>query len=450
MDLIHLLTIAQENKKAYAKVIEYVISNPVIMYAEFLAYYIRMYIENEQLDSEELYRIGVVFAMKSKNYEVVKLGIIILGQYDDSVAKNLIRILGLHSEFTQIALESSKYFVDRNGFAFDLLCSTSGYGKLSALNAFHPVNEHLQRWMMEDGYINEITNELCACNCLNKTEIIMYSKKIIFSEQTFSKYSRLLLYGLSQGDRVTLKNSMNLITAYLKAVDLYAKKYVDLAAICMICYNLKKYPTKIQGQEKEDDYSQEWMEVLAASCLPLVGKFHADKLVIAEVKKEKYPLYAMFAVIEVCGLSLPFEVYEKLLQRHPYELVLLDYLLGENADKYWYSVYEAVYPGLPQEVFEYEPMLLYDLRMNKKYWPDLWLYYLLLEMNRRQFGEETLLYACLKARYQENRRQAMIMLKNHMEYMDDQMRAYLRVREEEETDCHLKDEISQIIRPANG
>ena len=86
---------------------DYVIEYPVFQYLTKFSSILRDHIAEGAIDEQQLYRFGLQLTAKSSEIEQVKVGMVILGLYETEVAKNLIRVLGYHSEFTLYALEAS-------------------------------------------------------------------------------------------------------------------------------------------------------------------------------------------------------------------------------------------------------------------------------------------------------------------------------------------------------
>jgi len=111
----------------------------IMLYLVRLTGRIRLLLSEKFLDKDKLYSLGMKLATESGIDEEVKLGILILGFFENDLTRQIIKTLGLHSILTIYAAEASKNFSDHNEFLFEIAENTCGYGKLAALSFFEPV-----------------------------------------------------------------------------------------------------------------------------------------------------------------------------------------------------------------------------------------------------------------------------------------------------------------------
>lgn len=93
-------------------------------------------------------------------HEEVKLGMIILVFFENNIARQILKTLGLHSTFTIYALEATKNFICYNQFVHELAPNTCSYGKIAALHRLEPISFQYLNHVLPEEVLEENPNEI--------------------------------------------------------------------------------------------------------------------------------------------------------------------------------------------------------------------------------------------------------------------------------------------------
>lgn len=382
---------------------------PVLWYMGNFNSRMKTYISEGLIDAKKLYILGMELATQSEEEELVKLGMLFLGYFENDVTRQILKTLGLHSAFTLYALEAARNFTNYNKFIYELAQNTLGFGKLAALYVLEPVHQRQKEWLFENGMTYGVVPDITAIICLEKVEMAVFYQNLTMTEENFSRLSRLIAYGFENNDIKEFSQGLTLVEKYLKAAPRHAKTFIDLASIVIIEDNM--IPSwMLEYIDIEDDY-EDWpmdrQELVIDICNGLIGHSKWDNIVFYELSQPQEETSLIVSVLERLELLPTFETFIPLLERDLFDMDLLEYLLIENAEYYLEDVfYYITHMLLDTEVFE-GPQAIFHDDLTFEHRPDIWVLYLLKEMVEENINQEEFFVDCLSARFSDVRIEAI-------------------------------------------
>lgn len=381
------------------------------------------HLEEGIFQKEDLYWIGIQLAAKSSGLEEVKLGVLILGLFQEKIARDLVWVLGLHSEFTLYALEAANYYENRNEFVFELAKNTRGYGKMAALQLLQPITEEQQDWVMEYGAENEAVTSISAIMCLNKAAMYSYYKEYPIDAEHIENVSYLVVHAFARESIDNFKFCKEFVTRYLEAAKENASSFLDLAALCTIEQNAADYHcTELLSNEKWQDIVLEEMKQGDEDIIPSIGM-----------------------ILNTLGIQPDFEVFLPLLQKRPFDLDLLRYFLEQHAEQYQMDLFQYIQENMPDDVLKGEKVSIPDKAITQEYEADVWVLFLLQSFRTAEIFQEKFCISCLNARSHQVREEALRNLYQFHKQWKGKEEEALRQAILTEPDPELKKEMEQLL-----
>lgn len=442
--LVEMIRNVLVNRKTRQELKEYIEKNKIYRYYEHITPYLHHYIEKDLIDISELYHLAISLATKSSRVESVKLGILLLGIFQDETAESIIQVLGLHSEFTLYALEAMLYCESHNEYIKDFLKSTIGYGKLVALFEYEPITNQEKRWVLEEGCKNDLVPNLSAEACLNKAECVTYYSEIKYTSKNFSSYSYLIAYGLELEGPSKFHRSYELIESYMNVANVFMNQFIDLAAIVVIHQSVSTLLEQ-QDQKKDSIWNKERKIKILNECVAILESKNYSRIILEELRSSKQKITLIIKCMEYFNIHPDFSLFQRVLRSSPFDLDVMEYVLIRNFSYYVENIYCEVVPKISPEIFEGQLEVIAEQSLVENNREDLWLYYLLKMDKSTMVDHEKFYIQCLHARYHMVRREAIKKLKVMREYWSDDVESVLSQLYEVEPDMTAKVMISGII-----
>lgn len=421
-------------------------------YVDYFMTYLHIYIDDEIIEEDKVYELAIDLATKSDHPEEVKLGILLLGLYEDDVAVSIIRVLALHSNFTLYAIEACVYYENYNSFLYDLVKNTVGYGKLAAIYSYHPMNTSQIEWLLEEGTKNTVLQHLVAMICLNKAECIKHYKNIKITARNFSKYSELLAYAALKEQIQTFMDIGILVKKYIVSADMFMNSFIDYAAVSFIKASMNAYWGEDYGEDEYYHWNTKEENEVRNVCIALVTNKECLEYVYQELKEPSYNSTLIMKVIKILGIRPRIKDFLPLLQRIPFDLEVMEYILVTESSYYSKYLFEELLPLFQQEVttvcsdqlLEHE-----ELQIGKQNRYDICLLYLLKVLHNPDQRWEEFCLLCLGAKYVEIRKEALKVLKRIQPSFSEQVRKRLSEAYEKEPNKKVKAILAHMIGKKN-
>ncbi|MEG0249533.1 MAG: HIRAN domain-containing protein [Peptostreptococcus sp.] len=441
-----------DNDKTEINLLMYLRENPLHEYLYAFTDLLRAYIEEEFFQTDEIYNFGIKLATQSIYDDMVKLGIIILGNFENDYTKRVLLTLGYHSEFTLYVLEAISRFSNFNHIAFDLLQNTDGYGRLCSLIKFKPVKEEQKKLLVEE--IVESTTCVkrdCSLFIVTNTLLEDYIDNIIIDSNNFTRISYLLAYSSFEANFKMFKVSKHLIEKYLFSAYKYAKSYIDFAAIAIIKSNIATdWRDSVEADERENGWSMSIEKSMERNCEDLIRKFDYESIITEElinnnsfeVEDASMMLYLLKELQFSYDYTVDSRIFEMMFSRMPFYFDMIEYFLINNENTYYKDIYNFIIDMVPEEVFT-ESRNMDD--PSVKYLPDVWIVYLLQAFKNARDYNEGFFIRCLFARFKDVRIKAATVLKYFREDWSDKVVIALKDMIKDEPDKDLVKYIQKML-----
>lgn len=408
MELMEQIVICTKRQRITKKLCQMLEEKPIFLYLTKLNSRMKLYLSEKLIDEKQLYSLGIKLATQSRIEEEVKLGMLMLGFFENDIVRQIMKTLGSHSELTLYAVEASKNFRNHNEFLFELLQNTCGFGKLVALTLFEPVKPEQQKWLFEQGAVNDVVPNLAAIMCLEKTDMAVFYQNLTLTPETFSKLSYLLAYALEYNVIKKFEQSLVLVEKYLRDFPTYAKSFLDLAGVVMLAKSMAPYEHQNDVDiEKENGWSSNKENHISNLCQEIIKQPKWKNIVLHELSRPQEQTSLIVSTLEKLKMVPSFGEFIPLLQRDLFDMDLLKYFLIKHPQAYLRDVLTYLYHVLPEEVLSEEPQKIAEDEVGDEYKPDIWLVFLLKALRKARKNEETLFICCLTARFPDVRREAI-------------------------------------------
>lgn len=408
IELMENLKISVEKQTSTEELRRILDEKPVFLYIAKLNDRLKLYLSEKLINENLLYSFGIKLATQSLIEEEVKLGMIILGFFENDFVKQILKTLGFHSVFTLYALEASKNFVCGNEFVYELVRNTKGYGKLAALHYFEPVFKKQKEWLFHQGAFNEVVPYISSIACLEKPDMADYYQCMEVTGENFSKLAYILAYA---GEKTNIKEfgqSFVLADKYLRCATVYARSFIDLAAAVSIKRSIESYWDHDGDDINSKNGWTRYNEISVRSfCNDIINLKKWKNIVLNELSIPKEQTSLIIRVMEMLKLVPDFQELIPLLRRDLFDLDILRFVLGEHSEDYVQDVLKYFNSIMPDNILNEDPQDISGENISSEKKPDIWVVYLLKALRREKLNEEDFFILCLTARFADARIEAI-------------------------------------------
>lgn len=388
IDQVEKCVETQEVSNELKKIME---SRPIFLYLDKLILRIKLCLSEKVIDKKLLYEFGIKLATNSENEEEVKLGMIILGFYENDITTQILKVLGLHSSLTIYALEASKNHINSNEFAFELAKNTSGYGKLASLYTMEPLSDYEKQWVLTKGWKNEIAPNLCAVLCLQKVDMEEYYINCQINQENFTSFSHLIAYAFEKNNLNEIAQSRFIVPKYLNAAKHHAHLFIDLAALILL------------EKGMDFDWNTEDLDLFTE----ILRQPRWANVALSQLIEPEYETSFIMMTFARLKIVPAFDSFIPLFQRDLFDMEVLKHMLVDNPEVYVDKVFGYLQNVLPDEVRSEGPLDIPEDEFDGMYKPDIWLMYLLRALRHERKIEEGFFITCLKYRFPSVRVEAI-------------------------------------------
>lgn len=385
------------------KMISILDSTPLYMYFKVANDRIGLIISEKIIDPYILYTIAMNMVTESHNVQIVKLGILILGYFQNDIVVKLFKSLGLHSEFTLYVVEALKN-VGNNKLLFYLLKNTVGYGKFSVQFQFNPILNEYKQFYFEYGCKNKILPNASAICCLNNPDMQDLYDNLDITLSNYSTLSYLLAYSGENKDLYKIYSSSYLIKKYILLSDRFAKTFLDLAALCVVKINIQNY---ILSGEINNKYDIDCLNELLIKCKNILTMNVWHNILNDEFNYPTQSTSMIILVMKELNITPSMFLLKNVLSRDPFDINIMEFLLIDNGIKYAKDVICYLDIVIPRNIYDKELMIIEVDEIDKTYVPDLWVLYLIKACNENYIYDEELLLKYIYGRLPDVRREAI-------------------------------------------
>lgn len=411
----------------------YLRDNSLILYLEAFSRRMLLMAQEGLVDRQLLYRFAVHLVTDSQRTDLVKLGLLLLGCYPSDLAAQMIKPLGLHSEFTIFALAATRWWPNSNQLAFYFAQHTSGFGRLAALQVLAPLTAEQQQWVFRAGADNAVLPYISAAVCLAKADMADFYQAHPADADNFACFSHLFAHGWLDNDLKYYAYSAQLIRRYLAEAPQLASSFIDLAALVVIDHSLPPYREAAQGnQNMPNGWCSQLQTEVRSACRQVYEQGRWRYVLQAELASPRYDSRLILAVVNGLQLTPQFADFFALLRLDPFDLHLGRFLLLEQSERYAAEALSYLQDQLPQAVFELETQPGGEMLRGAGYKPDIWLLWLLKAMRKIKLVDQAFFLRCLSCRLPEVRIEAINCLRAMRSQWDQQVMSRLELCEQQE------------------
>lgn len=123
----------------------------------------------DELDAEQVYRFAVLdLLLEGRDIECVKFGLELLelfGEPDENV-KQIVRNLGLYTEFTIFSVFNMKLWENGNEEIFRLAKNVEGWGRVHAIERLEPETQEIRDWLLFEACNDSILGSYNGLTCV--------------------------------------------------------------------------------------------------------------------------------------------------------------------------------------------------------------------------------------------------------------------------------------------
>lgn len=399
--------------------------NPLHLYLSDVSRRLKLLLGEGLIEAEQLYALGIQLATASDIDAAVKLGMLILGLFENDVTARILRTLGLHSALTLYAVEASRNFRNQNQFVFDLAKNTLGYGKLIALHDLEPVRQEQKEWMFSRGGLNEAAPNISAIICLEKADMAVYYRNLHLTKETFSKLSYLFAYAGEESQLQKFALSLSLAEKYLETASAYARSFIDLASLIVLRKSMIFLQREDAAEAAANGWTKEKNKTMAKLCEEITSQPRWEHILSIELAQPRQQTSLIMLVVKEMGLTPDFPDLVPLLERDPFDLDLLQHILIDHPGVYLDQAYDYLQVLLPEETRANDPEDIPEKMITSKHKPDIWLVYLLKALRKEKHYDEALFLQGLTCRFPDVRIEATRCLRATYGQWSEQVRPAL-------------------------
>jgi hypothetical protein len=366
-------------------------------------------IRADSLDPVQLYAWGMQLATEDSRPEAVKLGMLILGQYENDVTRSVLRTLGLHSDYTLYAVEATALWSEGHTFLFDLARNTVGYGKLYCIRQLRPASYRERLWLLRESIDLSADREMAAVYCLLKPDMTPFLLRKEIDAVLLEDFSVLISYGIGSSMLPSSKTLYPLISRYLTAEEAFLSRFIDVAAIAAVSRFSSERIAVYKASGTADQETVQQLQSFHSRSVEQIRLYReeAEQLLYNELSDPYEDIGVILGTIRFLHTEAsvelpPFPAFQTLIEAYGFTSDLMAFFLQSYPEKYLPDLIQIWYDIIPEEVWN-EPETVPEYIPDSEYPGDLYTAELLHAMRATGNFEEDLLLDCLHARHQKVR-----------------------------------------------
>ena len=210
----------------------------------------------DELDVNSIYDYGIGLAVYTKNYEAVKLGLIILELFSDYNDKLLDAIMKLSScdEFTLYCIWAVRRLENANELIFKMAQHTNGWGKIFAVYYLNVDTDEIKDWILHYGVHNSIHPGYLANKCFDSADV----RELLKGEPDISEMQAIayIIYFLTEeGPAVGIRaydDADEIIDLFLENAERFGEDDTDDENFFRIVSFIQKYRDEPDNDKQEE------------------------------------------------------------------------------------------------------------------------------------------------------------------------------------------------------
>jgi hypothetical protein len=144
---------------------------------------------HEGLKPEQVVNLCLNILKTSRNIELVKIAIGLLGLFDLGNVREItetVATLGLYDDFTLYAVVAASNWSGGNDIVCHIAKHVEGWGKIHAVERLEPENPEIREWILRDGCSNSIMDAYLGLVCAEKGDLISALRQDVIDDSLFA------------------------------------------------------------------------------------------------------------------------------------------------------------------------------------------------------------------------------------------------------------------------
>lgn len=412
-------------------------SHRIITYLTEFTERMRLLLTTDTVDSQGLYELGYRWATDSPHDDLVRAGMIILGNYENDIVTNVLRTLGYHSALSVYAIAASAPIYRRNPFLFDMCRNTSGYGKLIALIALEPVTSFQQEWLFTEGLSHCALRNLAASQIMQKPDMRDYLARLEMDKKTYTQSAKLIAHTLLDPDPSILHSHPVFFERFIANSPASAEQFIEHSALLAIAAAGVGDDSQTRIVQSVLD-SPKWKTVV---CDQMFTPVEDNRLILRG--------------LETLPSPPSFQSLMRILMRDPFDSALLEYL-EKHPEEYWGPLVSYnVQAFTDSPIFSGATDIPDEYLAAPQFHADLWPAAALRMMRAAKEYDEDFCLLCLRGRTTSVRKEAIAALNVNRYRWADGVTQALQTALDEEPVQEIRQQILALLgnseeRDVNG
>ena len=229
-----------------------------------------------EINFNRLYELAKSFATEATDREPVKLGIALLGLFDQEQDKELFRTLGRHDEFTlfcAVALANVKG--DPELELWDLGKGVHGWGRIHVVERLAKTDDPaIKDWLLREGYKNSVMYEYLAYTCATGGDLLSALNRGSVDADLLTSAGdiiKALLCGGPAEDIDSYEDGAAAVESYVRHLTANAVSIPDLLGVAAVKTFLSNEGTD-WGQRATRGWTPELRTKLIEQCVAIVER----------------------------------------------------------------------------------------------------------------------------------------------------------------------------------
>lgn len=443
-NLLDLIQLTIDDPDYYNSLLDFLYKTRLYSYMDVFMPRVRNYIESDEIDSESLYNLGLNFAMESHDYELVSLGILILGFFENDFSSKILKVLGYHSIFTSYVIEAYRYFRNTNDLVFDLAKNTLSFGKIISLLNLSPITIEQMDWLIEEGGKDENFPEICSAVVLSKPELNDYLTDYVDDEQYIGSISHLFAYGVSNDYFENGEWTKYAFEIYCKMAK-EKSDFITLMAFISIENNLRKKIDINPEISLVDGWDFGRNFLMSRMCNDVIKNKSWEKTVMNALVKAEYSPELIVRALEKLNMLPEFKDFKAVLDEYRFHPKIGEFLLKKNPSIYTRDALNYTKSELENIFSEYMPDPFGRISFSSDEFENNWILHLLNAMRHMNINDENFFLNCLKSKKASIRIAAAKCLGNFVKGWSNEVMPILEDLIRKDSDGQVRRELHSLI-----
>ncbi|GAA0781098.1 HIRAN domain-containing protein [Hathewaya limosa] len=313
--LINLIIGYLNNNITYKSVMDYIKKHKIIHYYNVFIIKMNFVVKEEIVNIYKLKKFCEKLLYTGTHSEEVKLGISLVRF---CYLKNIEQIKGIFSksaEYFYYIIDLAKQFKGANEYIFNLAQNSYGAGKVIAVFCLEYLNDDIKKWAIEEGYKNDVYEELLVDFIFMNIDISNYFNDDDFNSQKLLCVSKLLRKFLQNRSLFEYEYIHVILEDYLFYVEKMGESFEELSNVITILKSIRnRNNIDLNLVKKTEEYimnfifEDKWKKVFLEAIENTKGK-GKEIVEIAEVLQVELNFYNLLGYLNKNKSDLYIYIY---------------------------------------------------------------------------------------------------------------------------------------------